>query len=175
MSDSDPNEEWDFKWKEIVHEGNMLFDYMSLNFESMISDDHINHVHMIYGTGLVSNINIRGLLNKYNYEIQSILIPWIMNERISGRLFNKCLWKPFRRLDDFFDMYLGYKRTFKFKGYTFLLGMSSYCDYYCKDCKPDDKSPMHFCLALYSGTEEDVSLLKISEDDMLHGTFWECE
>ena len=166
------DDQLDLWWGEFLEEGDELFEHMTKNFESMLSGDTIKHLNMFIGTGFTEYECYEKIMLEIDL-IEKTLITWINQEHIAGRLFNKDLWKPFRDLQYLHDMHLGYKKMFKYGQYIFQLGLQRDCYAECKLCMGYIHN-VHFCLALYSGSEEDSSHLKIWEDDMLHGRFWKC-
>lgn len=82
-----------YRWNKFLIEGDELYQYMINNFEDMIDKGNIKHFE-IYND-IDDKINVQGI---YNSNIQNELIKWIRQELYHNRLFNKLLWKPFRKI-----------------------------------------------------------------------------
>jgi hypothetical protein len=118
-----PPERVPFHWDRFLVEGDALYEYMTHNFESMFNKDHtIKHFDIEAGLYWISS-EAEELYKLHNSDIQSKLIPWIMNEYISHRLFNKMYWKPFRDLYQLTSMHLGYKILFEYNNHYLQLGI----------------------------------------------------
>jgi hypothetical protein len=139
-------------WDKFVIEGDVLFDFMTCNFENMLDNTHIKHFTIrdgIYGY-IYDTFNF---VEEYD-TIQKSLISWMKNEREKSELFKSDNWKPFRDGDTLIDMYLGYKQLFQYEHFYFQLALETVCEYDCIDCTDDITT--HFSLALY-GWKDDVS------------------
>ncbi len=166
-----------YRWDDFLEEGQILYNYMTNNFENMFDGNQIKHFDIIdeyYG-----NINYgEKIYNEYADDIQKEIIPWIKNEKQLGKLFDCTLWKPFRDYN-LVDMYYGYKYLFQFKQYYFQLAMETYCEILeCDYCK-DEGNP-HFCLSLYGWKENNYNKLKpwnlsIPINNIVSDTRWNSE
>lgn len=172
-------------WNDFLIEGDALYAYMINNFDSMFNDNTIKHFNIRDGHywGIDDTEDI---YNRDNIDIQYLLIPWIKKEFKENRLFNKTLWKPFRDQYTICDMYLGYRKLFKYKHYIFQLGIETICERYnCNFCDHSNdgkylipqKNTQHFVLALY-GWKGDSDMLepykdiKLSLDDIMLEEHW---
>ncbi len=66
------DDQLDLWWGEFLEEGDELFDHMTKNFNTMFSDAHINHFHLIYGTTFAPD-EIEDISEKYGNDIQAVL------------------------------------------------------------------------------------------------------
>jgi hypothetical protein len=149
-------------WEKLVKEGEVLFDYMIHNFETMFDGEFkIKHFDIEIGfIGLTSYAE--EIKEMYNDDIQKELIQWIKNEKRENALFQNHNWKPFRDPDLLLYMFLGYKKLFQYKEYVFQLSIITDCDLeICDYCKIKENS-IHFCLTLYGWKDGSSAVLQPS-------------
>jgi hypothetical protein len=165
-----PPERVPFHWDRFLIEGDELFEYMTLNFQSMFSGEYtINNFDIEAGLYWISS-EAEELYNMYNNDIQSKLIPWIMKEYNTYRLFNKENWKPFRDLYQLTSMHLGYKFLFEYNDHYFQLGIVH--DYI------KGEKIIKFILALYgwnkeSGKYDQKNIIsELPDDKNMPENFW---
>jgi len=168
------------KWDACIAEGNKSFTYMINNLDDMFDKDSIKHFDIRYATSdcIIYYNNIR---DKYLNTIQHTLIQWIYNEHTCGRLYEQTNWKPFRDVNDYTEMYLGYKKLFLYKEYYFQLAIEYRCE--CDECIYciTEKNRIHFELGLYGWRNNCNNLLdpdkrySIELDDIICRKFWERE
>jgi hypothetical protein len=162
-------------WDRFLIEGDILYEYMTNNFENMFDENTIKHFCII--NGIYRNIkDTDKMTEEYGVEIEKELIPWIREELKEGRLFNKELWKPFRNQCQLLDMYYGYKILFNFKEYYFQLAIEDYCDFDENNKRIDDRAC--FLLALYGWKNSNSNMLEpyndsiIPEDNIMPEKHW---
>jgi len=160
-------------WERFLKEGDIYYNYMINNFDSMINDIP-NNFSII--DGIYRYIKDTDKMTEiYGEEIEKELIPWIKKEYEYGRLFDKTLWKPFRDQSALLSMYYGYRYLFTYKENIYQLALIDEIDldennrmnkYYC------------FVLALYGWKEEGSSMLQpykdsiIPEDNIMPQKHW---
>jgi hypothetical protein len=156
-------------WNRFLQEGEILFEYMTQNFETFFDgDSKLSHFN-VRDAGIY-DIGSQEVLEKYDLEIQKKLSVWIRNEYDSGRLFVKTDWKPFRDAYDMTYAYLGYRRLFQFKQYYFQLAIESECARLdCEWCPNDDYYMRceHFSVELYGWKNEDSNMLQPDGDEQI--------
>lgn len=117
---------------------------------------------------------------KYNDEIQKELILWIKKEVDANKLFQEKNWKPFRDPWLLTDMFLGYKKMFRYDKYYLQLSLLIDCelDYdICTYCNTDGDRT-HFALTLHGWKDdEDVKLqpynyYNILDDNLVPESVW---
>lgn len=177
-----------FCWDRFLKEGEDLFNYMKHNFETMFDGDTIIKHFYIGSIFFGYDSNAREINKKYGEEIQKEIIPWIKKELEEGRLFDNTNWKPFRDSAILTDMYLGYKKIFKYNNYYFQFALEDgYTNFSgcgadtCKYCNEEGNTEMvgYFLLKLYGWFEEDCedmqprSCFKVLENDTIPESFWE--
>ena len=161
-------------WDDFLIEGDELFDYMTQNFESMFdAESKIKHFIIIDKRyrfwDIIDEIN-----EKYQYDIQKELVPWIKSEFETNQLFEKTNWKPFRDLYQMSVMVLGYKKMFRYKQYYFQLSLDNEYNEYneyketdqCVYCKNEEYFP-YFVLALYGWKEDGHEKLQPDDDAII--------
>ena len=167
-------EKMPYNWDKFVIEGDVLYEYMVHNYETMFDGKSIIKHFAIrpWFYGYYSECD--DLLEQNNFDIQHNLIAWIDNERMTGRLFDKTNWKPFREQELFTCMYLGYKKMFPYNHCYLQLIIESRCGD-CDYCK-DSTSGKHFELALFSWEEnatiQPYDTLVISSDNSMPERYW---
>ncbi len=167
------------KWKEFLIQGDILFDYMIHNYDFMFDNESIKHFAVSYG--ICDVMSLADVIDEeHGNDIQTLLVPWIRNEKEEGRIFDKTNWKPFRDLYAMTTMYLGYNKMFQYKQYYFQLALD-WCDrslecYYCQ--KREGTSTIHFQLALYGWAVEGKDKLQpqnrasIPLDNIMPELYW---
>lgn len=133
-------------YERFLVEAEKMFTYMVEHFHELIYSEHTMKHFSIRNEGN-SPIDTDKLNQKYLSDIQKQIVPWILNERLRGSLFDKSQWKPEHDSFDPTFFFLGYKKTFAYKQYYFQLAIDYYCDY--NDCIycliEDDNEPLiHF-------------------------------
>jgi hypothetical protein len=173
----------DDEWNNFIIEGDILYDHMINNFESLFNENKIKHFNIRDGIyWYIANTN--RIYELYGDNIQIELVPWIKKELEENRLFDRKLWKPFRDSYSISDMYYGYRKLFQYKCYYFQLSLLTSCSLYeCNICDlTDDKycleNSKHFELALYGWKDDNSNMLQpihkveISTDNMMHEKHW---
>jgi hypothetical protein len=165
-----PPERVPYNWDKFVIEGDVLYEYMVHNYESMYNGDCIIDFFIMNGIyWLSSEANM--LDEKYNISIQSNLVCWIQNEYNEARLLNKENWKPFREHENLTSMYYGYKILYEYNNYIFQLGLIN-------DCNDNGDHCVHFILSLFgwgNETDEYVKRYMINElpiDKIMPEQYW---
>lgn len=158
-------------WIRFLKEGNDIYNYMVNNFKEMFEDEtHIKHFEIREGIYLFFE-DIEEIMNKYGKNIHNQLLYFIENEIKYNILFNKSNWKPFRKSDCPTEMYLGYKKLFKYNNYYFQLAIDKYCDIdncYCYkynncNCFKSKINP-HFILTFYASVDTIINKIKPYDD-----------
>lgn len=93
-------------WPECIIEGELFFEYMIHNFNSMFNNESSIKDFNIRDEELY-HICSREIMEKYGVEIEKELIPWIKEQHSNGQLFEKDNWKPFRDICSYSEIYLG--------------------------------------------------------------------
>lgn len=144
----------DITWNRLKREGETLYDYLIHNYDTLFDGDNIKHCYI--RDGIYCNIaDTDEIYKKYGQDIQLELLHWIRNEFNENRIFDRILWKTYRCIYNYNQMYLGYKNLFHYKHNIFQLSMESECsDFNCKYCIDyiDSMEPIitpHFCLTQY--------------------------
>ena len=157
-------------------EGDILFNSMITNYQEMFNPNMTVKHYCIRDEGVYDN-GSKEVSDKYDDEIQKVLVPWIQNEHESGRLFTKTLWKPFRDRYAPNQMILGYKNLFTFKHYYFRVVLE--CGCFPEECKYCDGNTdnVHFELIIYGWKDENYDNLQpdndpIPIDNMLPERYW---
>ena len=173
------NRSWiDTSWDRFAIEGDVLFTYMTENYQDMFDGDIIKHFS-IRNEGCV-DIGSDELMKEHRSEIEKELVVWIRNEIEKKTLFDNNNWRAFRDKYTLVDMYLGYKILFQFKQYFLQLAIDEYIDD-CEDCNyclRDDINP-HFQLVLcgWKVNENDTFIepytnFPILPDNIMPEKFW---
>lgn len=173
-----------FNWERFLIRGDILFDYMIHNFDKFFDGDVIKHFHIGYGTYTMVPYG-DDLYEMYGSDIQKELVPWIRNEFESTQLFEKTNWKPFRDQECLTQMYLGYKKMFRYKQYYFQLAIDKHCFdcTYCEDAMRNNnieslEDMKHIELKLYGWTSDTSEKLQpddivvIPPDNIMPNTYW---
>jgi len=164
-------------WKRFVEEGDELYNYMVNSFNYMIHGNLIKHFDVEIGIyPMISNID--AIKEKYFYDIQKEIIPWIHTQ--GKDLFDYNNWIPFRDPDVLTTMFLGYRKMFQFKQYIFQLTITSQCNNEaCHNCKIGDSiANKHFGVALYGWIEENKiniqprDTMALLEDNIMPDKYW---
>ena len=165
-------------WERLAKEGDELFEHLINNYENMLDgEDKVKHFDVLVGFYQHMD-DASEIKEKYSFELQRELVPWIKKEFQKNELFKIENWKPFRDPDTYLYMFLGYRNLFQYKHYIFRLSLSSDCDNDdCIYCEPGvNKS--NFCLAIYGWKDENhvkiqpTELFTILDDNILPETFW---
>lgn len=167
-------------WKRFVEEGDKLYNYMIDNFNHMIDGDSIKHFDVEFGPYHMIEY-IDDIKEKYYYDIQKEIIPWIHKE--GKDLFDYNNWIPFRDKDVLTTMLLAYRKMFQFKQYIFQLTMRSECDNEeCNNCNiGESRITKHFGVALYGWIEENKiniqprDIITLLEDNIMPDKYWYWE
>jgi hypothetical protein len=161
-----------FDWNTCLIEGDILYNYMINNFESMFDGNKIKHFDIRDGLYkyITDNDKIR---DEYGEDIQKQLIFWIRKEREENRLLDKSLWKPFRCPRNYNDIFYGYRKMFQYKHFIFQLAIEDSCGLYkCEICDltTDEyclHNSKHFKLALYGWREDNSDKLLPFNDNFI--------
>jgi hypothetical protein len=157
------DKELPWHWKEFLKEGDMLFEYMTTNFESMFDGDKIKHFNIVDGISGSGNaaIDVDQYMKAHIDDIQKELVVWIKKEYEEGRLFQKELWKPFRDCYVMTSMFLGYKRMFRYRNSYTQISLISSCEFYgdCEHCIKDYDT-RSFSLLVYGWNDEFCTTLR---------------
>lgn len=139
-------EDIDIRWKKFVIECDLLFEYMTHNYDKILNEYTPNNFYICGGLRDVDNDT---LFDTYGDDILNKLIPWIQQEYESGRLFDKSKWRPVR--DDAAHTCMigfGYRKMFVYNNYYLRLLIDSYRGDYTYSIT-NEKYPVQFDLALY--------------------------
>lgn len=167
-----------FCWDRFLIEGKELFEYMKNNFDDMFENDFkIKHFNI--RDEVVYDLGSEECMLLYGTEIQKELVPWIKKEFEDNRLFDNTLWKPFRDRYVLTEMYLGYKKLFKFKQYYFQLCISSCCELeICSNCI-NKENRKHFEIIIYgikneqTGKIDPYDIYSIESSNFMPKYYWE--
>jgi hypothetical protein len=173
-----------FFWDEFLMEGDMLFNYMKDNFETMFDGDtSIKHFNIRGGIYQLleeaEDVFQETIKLKYGNDIQTKLICWIKDELKSNRLFEKTLWKPFRNQELLTHMYFGYRQMFQYNQYYFQLALERKCGE-CEYCETEE-STIHFDLAIWGWKDESCETLlpykevTIVSDNRMPERYWNMQ
>jgi hypothetical protein len=165
-------------WDDFLKDGDELFNYMVHNFETMFDGDEIiKHFH-IDSVFFGYESNAREIYKQYGQNIQKELIPWIKNELKNGRLIDNTCWKPFRDGSVYTEMYLGYRRLFKYKNYYFQVALNYGCGICQYDINNNNEFYIHFLLELYGWYNDNseymqpINRYKPLSDNTIPESFW---
>lgn len=151
-------------WKRFVKEGDILYNYMMLNFNHMVREESITHFDIVYGRYCVMD-DTDEIKNKYISEIQKKLILWIHNQ--GKDLFDYNNWIPFRDEYVLTTMFLGYRKMFIYKKYVFQLSLVTKC------------KSIHFVASLYGWLENNIlqpdDFFTLPEDNIIPEKIWYSE
>jgi hypothetical protein len=151
-------------WKRFVEKGDILYNYMILNFNFMVREESIQHFDIVYGRYNVMD-DTDEIKDKYISEIQKELIPWIHSQ--GKDLFDYNNWIPFREEYAMTQMYLGYRKMFIYKEYVFQLSLISRC------------KNIHFVASYYGKKEGNIiqpdEIFTLSEDNIMPDKYWYWE
>lgn len=166
-------------WDVFLIHGELLFNYLIHNFESMINRDLSIIDFEIVDRQRRFAYEIDKINEIYYDNIQKELEIWIMNEYKNNKLFEKNNWKPFRDLELMTDMFLGYKYMFQYKQYYFQLAIES--NYFISENTMNNNTA-HFELVLYGWKNEqseklqpDDKVIIISPDNIMPERYWEIK
>ena len=111
MSDSD--------WVSFEKEGEELYEYLTRHFECLFEPTGaIKYFDMRY-TFYPTYDYYEGVKKEIGKQVHKEIIPWIHEERRTGRLFDNRNWKPFRDQDVLTSMYYGYRPLFVFHDFFY--------------------------------------------------------
>lgn len=167
------------RWGEFVKEGNELYNYMLNNFNDMINEKSIRHFDVEIGTYNMTRY-IDDIKERYFYDIQKELIPWIKREFNNKELLEYNNWIPVRDPDVLTIMFLGYRKMFQFNKYIFQLTITSQCNNEtCENCKLGESiATNHFSTALYGWREENkvniqpTDVYPLLQDNIIPDSLW---
>lgn len=145
-------------------EGDVLFDHMIHNYESMVDREYFVKYFDIYSAFYGLETYIDNLSEKMD-DIQIKLIQWIKKEYDDGKLFRREDWRPLRDPDMITSMlYLGYKYMFIHDHNYFQLAIVSNCEI------------VSFVLGFYGWKDESCEKLMpykmFAASEEIHERFW---
>jgi hypothetical protein len=119
-------------WKRHLEKGDILFKYMLENLDSMLNEETLKkHFYIVAGLFALDAYD-DDVYEAHGNDILENLRPWIQNEFITNRLFNRELWRQFREAVGYNSSYLGYKKMFSYRGYLFqlIIDNTGYCTHF---------------------------------------------
>ena len=174
MNTQDQPRSWlETSWDRFIVEGDVLFTYMTTNFESMVDVSMVPHFLILSGIH-TSESDSDEIMEIYGEDIQKELVLWIKDEAKNTQLFIDKNWKPFRNPKTFTSMNLGYNKLFQYKQYFFQLGIiNDICDTNCCMIDNINKSIIHFVLMYYGWKENEnaKTLSPYNHIEILPGNF----
>ncbi len=164
-------------WDIIARLADELFDYLLHNYDKLLDGDHTIK-HFIIEEYLYDVFDFHDEFIESYGDIQKALVPWIRNEFSYNELLNIDNWKPFRDQNARVDMFLGYRKLFKYRQYYFQLSFQkgSQCTdcFYCKN----GDSGVYLGLMLYGWKDNNnddiqpMNFVNIPDDNWLPDSFW---
>lgn len=157
-------------WEKCIEKGKKLHQCMIDTFDDSFDDDGKIVEFNIYYVYASTDLEAQHLVEDgFKDEIHEKLLPWLHEERRSGRLFQQKDWKPFRDPYDIVDIFYGYRKLFVFDKYYFQLEVD---DWGIHQEDGSIKKTVTFHLRVYGWKEKDTSYVQhyghvlINEDTM---------
>jgi hypothetical protein len=100
-------------WSDLLEEGERLHAHLIQHFDQMIGENHMDHFDIHY-TSQGTSCEYEYISDRYLTHIKEAIRPWILEQYVSGKLFERDQWKPFRDQCDYTSMYYGYRTLFVF-------------------------------------------------------------
>ena len=169
MSESD--------WPRFEKEGDELYEYLITHFEELFEPTGaIKYFDMRYTSYLTLGY-YEGVKKECGKQVHREIIPWIHEERRSGRLFDKENWKPFRDQDFLTRMYCGYRKLFVFHDFFYFQLIMERVYHDTADRKV--KASMDLRVGLYGWKEKGVDgvqpytmAVMLGDNDMMEDRHW---
>jgi hypothetical protein len=162
-------------WPRFEKEGDELYEYLTTHFEDLFEP-----------TGAIKYFDTRytsyhtlGVYEEVHKEcgkkVHKEIIPWIHEERRSGRLFDKNNWKPFRDQDLLTSMYYGYRNLFFFHDFFYFQLIIE--NNYHNTINRKIKSSIDLQVALYGWKEKGLEYVQpyndiVVENDTIPERHW---
>lgn len=166
-------------WDRFVEDGQCLFHRMTCEYDTMLEGDSIvKHVGFrVSGYGHIDSKILDTIKQEHGEQIQKELVPWIRSQHRGHMLFSPINWKPVNDMYVLHDMYMGYRKVFRYQQYYFQLSLSEGC--HCVDCLTRRNGiPIRFEVALL-GWKDDTSdklqpnnKMLIPASNLLPYSFW---
>lgn len=146
-------------WDSFEQDAEEAFLYLTTQYATMIVGERIKHFEIGPASG-GTVAYYRRIRQEDRLGLQAALLRWIHQEEISGRLFSRENWLPFRHSLYHEYSYLGYRGLMVYNEYIFQLGVDLYeWDYgTCVDCEREQSTDTvpHFAAMVYGKKEEGV-------------------
>lgn len=162
-------------------EGEPMFAYMVEHFNSLFTNESkMRHFSIRYEGNSYLSDEIDLLNATCLDDIHNHILPYIKQERMEGRLFDRDYWRPIRDNYDSSSFYMGYKKMVQYKHYFFQVSITKDCDYDdCKYCMDKDTDWfIHFEVVLFGWKDEHHENLQpnnriqIGSHNMLPERYW---
>ena len=130
-------------WDRFVEHGQYLFKRTTREYDTMLEGDSIvKHIGFrVSGYEHIDRKILDTIVRENGEPIQRELVPWIRAQHKGHMLFSPINWKPVNDMYVFIDMYMGYRKVFRYQQYYFQLSLSEGC--HCADCLTrKDPSPI---------------------------------
>jgi hypothetical protein len=163
-------------WAEFEKEGEELYEYLTTHFECLFEPTGAIKYFDIRYTYYLTYGYYEGVKKECGKQVHKAIIPWIHEERRTGRLFDKNNWKPFRDQDILTSMYYGYRPLFVFHEFFYfqLIIERIYRD--TANCKV--KPYIAFQVGLYGWKEKGMKYVQpynevmVEDDRMMPDRYW---
>ena len=109
-----------------IREGEELYQFLIENFDTMFNKDNtLIFVDIRYFSDSCQDY-LKDIHTNDSDDIKREYSVWLLQEKNSGRLFDRANWQIYRNRDVFTDMYLGYRILFIYKQYYFQVSYDFY-------------------------------------------------
>ena len=109
-----------------IREGEELYRFLIENFDKMFNEDKtLIFVDIRYFFDSCQDY-VEDIRKNYNDSIKKEFGLWLLQEKSSGRLFDRTNWQIYRNRDICTDMYIGYRTLFVYKQYYFQVSYDFY-------------------------------------------------
>lgn len=106
-------------WVRFEKESDELYEYLITYFDNLFEPTGaIKYFDMRYTSHRTYDL-YEGVHKECGKKVHKEIIPWIHEERRSGRLFDKKNWNPFQDQDLPTRMYYGYRKLFFFHDFFY--------------------------------------------------------